>query len=284
MAITEGQIQIGSLVMGRGTDYHVLKTDIFSWPSNRANRRAAQTQSGWDFDAYDLFTGRVLDFDILINSANLLSAMRALSLAALTTEENGFINLDVWLPHDTKARRAIGRTRNIAFPSFDRKIYSRSTECVFTFETELACLVSTNEKTASVGLPTTAGGHVYPATYPRLYGDTGEGGFINPANDGDFPFEPTFRINGPVTNPRITHQDLDRKLEFNITIADGSYLEVNVRDAEVLLNGTASRYGTLTNDSEWFPIMPGTNSLYYGASAFEAGSSLVVTWRDGFLV
>jgi hypothetical protein len=51
----------------------------------------------------------------------------------------------------------------------------------------------------------------------------------------------------------------------------------------VVLNGTASRYSTLTTDSTWWEIAPGTVNVRYAADTFDPASLLTLVWSSAWI-
>lgn len=133
----------------------------------------------------------------------------------------------------------------------------------------------------SVGAGTQSVGRTYPRDYDtdtdnlREYGLLGSPNAFRLVNEGNYPSPPFFRITGPVTNPRIEHIETGEKLEFVLTLQDGEYLDVNVKEKTVLLNGAVSRRGSMTFNSEWFYLPPGTNSLRYTTLSSPGDLSIV---------
>jgi hypothetical protein len=94
-------------------------------------------------------------------------------------------------------------------------------------------------------------------------------------NSGTRRAEWTATIPGPVEDPRITHVGEGAHLEFVIDIAAGDELIVDSATRTVLLNGTSNRYSTLTPDSDWFTLPPGSNELGYSADVGTSTISIV---------
>lgn len=110
--------------------------------------------------------------------------------------------------------------------------------------------------------------------------------------DGNAKTYPTLRLYGPAVTPRIENAaDLNvagepKRLTFDITVADGDYLEVDVRNRTVLLNGRAdkSRYYTLDfTESEWWTLLPGLNQIRYFPVSYSGSTRAVILYRSTFL-
>lgn len=130
---------------------------------------------------------------------------------------------------------------------------------------------SVDSLTGSTGLPSTSStGRTYPRTYPRVYGGATPGGpgsvFLQQA--GDFDETPAVIVfYGPVISPQVAHPQTDRQLTFGLTVGQGESLVVDLAAETALLNGTASRVGTISPGSAWFMLTPGSNELQFRGQA-----------------
>ena len=131
-------------------------------------------------------------------------------------------------------------------------------------------------------LPTAGGGLEFDATFDLIFGDVAEGGAIYANNEGNWPADLLIRIDGPATNPRVENVTTGETLEMDFTLEAGDYLVFDTAERTVLLNGTASRYSYLTNDSSWFRLQPGSNEISFRATTSSA-ATLTVAWRSAWL-
>lgn len=106
---------------------------------------------------------------------------------------------------------------------------------------------------------------------------------VEAINLGTYPTGAIMRINGPVVNPTITDIELDSDLSFVITVADGDYLEIDLLNRGVLLNGVTNRRATMLIGSRWFMLQPGTNTLVLDADSMGSGATLEVDFRSAWL-
>jgi hypothetical protein len=97
-------------------------------------------------------------------------------------------------------------------------------------------------------------------------------------NRGTLLAQPTMYIYGPISSPQLIHSDGDT-LSFNISLVDGDYLVVNMKDKQVLLNGTANRFHTARGT--FFGFTPGNNTVrILGGASEGAGARITAQWRD----
>jgi tail protein len=83
---------------------------------------------------------------------------------------------------------------------------------------------------------------------------------------------------GPATNPQLANLETGELLKLNLAIADGDYIEVDVGEETVLLNGTATRITNLDPTSTFFTLGPGTTRLQFIADATGEQTRAMIEW------
>ena len=131
-------------------------------------------------------------------------------------------------------------------------------------------------------LPTTGGGMEFDETPPITFGAVSTGGLFTCTNAGTFTTWPVIKLTGPVTDPRVTNVTTGQTLELDLTVDAADHVVIDTGARTILLNGTASRYSSLTAGSDWWGLGPGDNELRYEASTTTA-SNITVTWRSAWL-
>lgn len=100
---------------------------------------------------------------------------------------------------------------------------------------------------------------------------------------GSAPVFLTVDIYGPCTNPKLFCLTTQQTLRFNLTLAAGDYLHVDMANSKAYLNGdpTQSRYGQLDfTVSSWWQLQPAaTSQIGFYPDTAGANSQAVVTWR-----
>jgi hypothetical protein len=114
----------------------------------------------------------------------------------------------------------------------------------------------------------------------RRYGPAGALGNLFLDLTGNAPIRPRFLIEGPCERPAIIAADQNRRLIFDITLAPGDLLGVDVDTHSVLLNDLANRRFVLTADSAWFDLHPGMNVLQYRPA--DNGGRITVYYANGW--
>jgi len=94
------------------------------------------------------------------------------------------------------------------------------------------------------------------------------------------PTWPTFRVNGPVTNPYLENITTGEFLYITYTLGVGEWLDIDFKDKTVLLNGESSRY--YTKSGTWWMLQPGDNNVRLGGTT-TGSPSATVSWRDAWL-
>lgn len=274
-------IQIGSLLLGPGTDYILHSVEGFGVPGVRSSDQERPQDHGIYLGA-DYLTNRVLTLEATVRGdspAAAVANMDTLLDAWRTPTPTGRQPLRVKVP-GKPVLYINGRPRRAALKT-DR-ILGRRVGATLEYVSESPAWLADAISSISLTLPDPTAGRTYPRVYPLAYGTSTSGSYLV-TNTGNFPAFPTGRITGPVSNPRLENITAGQVLQFNIALADGDYLDLDWAERTVLLNGTASRYYTLTANSAWWPIAPGQNEVRYIANTFQPGSTTVLWWRAAWL-
>ena len=133
----------------------------------------------------------------------------------------------------------------------------------------------------------------YPVTYPKAYGAGGSGAGTVVVNAGDWETWPTLKINGPtsgtITDPILENVTTGKKLELNanggVSITTGQQLIIETHPAlrSIKFSTGASRYGKLSDASEFWPLQPGNNELRFRASGTTTGATCGVEHRSAWI-
>ncbi len=112
-------------------------------------------------------------------------------------------------------------------------------------------------------------------------GSTSTAGAVTLTNTGNRETGAQLVITGPVTDPAVVHDGTGNRLQFDIDLATGETLVIDLRNRTVLLNGTTNRRGKMLGTSRWFKLSPGSNSIrFLGTSA--GTPTLGVTFRPAY--
>lgn len=141
-------------------------------------------------------------------------------------------------------------------------------------------IYGTTQRQAFTGPGMTIGGHGFPHGFPHGFG-IATSGTVAVTNDGNTAAPWSATLTGPLTSPRLRLLDLDGELALSgFELAEGQTLELDSLNRTVLLDGTASRYGSLTS-RDWFDIPAGGATI--GFSASSGTGTLSMAWRDTWL-
>lgn len=154
-------------------------------------------------------------------------------------------------------------------------------------------IYSATAQTLEVEPFTSAGGFSWPARWPISWGGGGSGGGAVLVLGGDWESWARYTISGPssgtLTNPIIEGVTQGERLAFNanggVAITAGQTFVVESHPARRTARFAtgASRYGRLSDDSEWFPLQPGSNEIRFRASGDTAGATLTVEARSAWI-
>lgn len=99
-------------------------------------------------------------------------------------------------------------------------------------------------------------------------------------NSGNEITDPVFKIYGPFATATITN--LANSYAFDITgaVADGHYLEVDMLNRTVELDGLTSAFDDF--DGDFFGLEPGANTLQFSYTTGGANTNLITNWRHAY--
>lgn len=282
MALADYALAIGGLTLGPNTNYIIHSITGFGAPIGRTADAVRPRWHG-ETPGSDYLEGRTITIDMTIRGSS--SADAVANLDAL---------LAVWQPITTPAttvplsykfpgqaeREFHGRPRRI--DAATDRIITNSIPVVLEYRATDPLQYATTITSNSVGLITASTGRTYPRTYNLSYGG-GTTASLTMTNSGTFATRPTFRITGPALNPVIENVTTGESLSFSIDIAASDYLDIDTDARTVLLNGTASRYSTLSTGSTFFDLNPGATQLRFRADTYNATATLTCTFQSAWL-
>lgn len=292
MAITQrGQIDWGGITVGEGTAYPIVEVDgIVGLPDVRTvDADIPRRHGAWSGE--DLYGGRTIRIDIGVDGdiadyAAYNETVRALRAACQARDSETPLTHSLFGDGD-EMRQAWVRPRraDIRWDTDAQLGAGRATVDLFAPDPRW---YSPTETTLTLEVSDATGGLSFPAVFPLDFG--GSGGGINAAtitNSGDFDSPPALRIWGPCVHPRLLRvagSDEDW-LEIAETIETGHWIDVDMFYREVLYDGVASRYGSVTAGSVFWTLQPGANTVAYftGDAAASPGSTVRVAYRSAWI-
>lgn len=136
--------------------------------------------------------------------------------------------------------------------------------------------------TVTGSIQTATTGRAYNRAYNYGYGGTtGTSGGVVANNTGNKPTPALIRIYN-VTNPELVNDATGQRLKYTIALNDPNYLEIELRNKTVLLNGTANRRGSQVGTSQWFLLQPGSNSIRLLGAAGIGTPQVTVSFRPAY--
>lgn len=139
--------------------------------------------------------------------------------------------------------------------------------------------------TTGAALSVAAGGDTFPDIFPDTFTPSG-GGIATPVNAGNRRTPPIFRVYGACTNPQLLNVDTGERIVLSnngVTVNAGDYLEVDVAERTVTLNGTANYQNTVTSASTtWWELPSGTTNVRLLADTFNGSARVDVIHRSAY--
>lgn len=254
---------------------------VLGWHDAPAPRSNVVDRDGSDgvFDGPTYLPGRVITIDGWVESLDqfsLLQAVRRLrSLLTASPRVATLVGIELDLTLQASVRRD-GQTlvtlQSPTWADYELLLYAPD-----------ATLYGQTLNHTTTGLYSGAAGRVYPLVYPMVYGALGNQGFATIVNAGNTTAYPTLTITAP-SNPLVNPQVRlvgGPLIRLGMTLTVGDSVVIDLAQQTIVLNGAASRYYTLTPDSAFFSIPPGTYQLLFTADS-GTGGQLDAAWRNPY--
>jgi phage-related protein len=167
-----------------------------------------------------------------------------------------------------------------------RAFITGTTDAVLSYKVASGRFLSTTVQDIFIPYSGVSTGRTYPLTYPRTYPAATGVNTANVLNSGTENTYPIVRLFGPMSSPKIANETTGLYLEFaGLTINAGDYIEINLAERTVQLNGQAgansNRRGSMTT-RQWWYLAPGYNSLRYSGSG-SIGAQGELLAQDAYL-
>lgn len=131
----------------------------------------------------------------------------------------------------------------------------------------------------TTGLPATTGGLTFPTLIPFLIPATSASGRVRLGYGGTSTPNAIVEFNGPVSKPGVRDSETGDHLWFDIELAAGETLTVDLRTRVTTLNGV-SRRGT--RRGQWINVRNGV-TLEFTAGTYNPDATMVVRTQEAWI-
>ena len=114
------------------------------------------------------------------------------------------------------------------------------------------------------------------------FGEKVVSGAISLTNPGGAPSPVSLRVDGPVVDPRIEHEQSGGVLELRIRLGVGHYVTFDSSTRQVLVDGRDPARGAVVRRG-WSDALPGPNTWRFTAGEYSAGARLSASFRGAYL-
>ena len=281
MALTAPyQWEYAGLVIGDDTDFEVLVVrGLDDLPEFRTSDTPRPSDHGL-FPGRDLAGERTVEIELEIGGVG-EAAFRANvdAFRAATVIRSEEAPLSFRLP-SLGDRRINCRPRRRAVP-VDVPYVLQVGSAIVQFVATDPRVYDDTETVLTITAATSGGGRTYDRVYNLTYAAGGTGGNLAATNAGNFPSRPLLTVTGPSNTPRIENVTSGQFLQVNLVVAAGEFLEIDTDARTVMLNGTASRYSSLSPGSAWWELAAGDNSLLFTAA--DSVGTLEMRYRSAWI-
>lgn len=285
MTLSAFQFQYAGVLLGDTTPYNVIKVQGLKDlpPFRTADQDRGRDHGQWIGNNYAAGRSVIVDMEVTSQDgtdATFWGNVASLdSATALTQTESPLVFL---LPGMSGQRRINARPRRRVMPVDMPYQFHVAAASVEFYATDPRIYDDTlTQFTIPVGVP--ASGLSFNATPNFTFGTGGTTGVVNAVNAGNIATRPVVVISGPVDNPTIENTTAGLHLTFSLSLLSTDTLTVDLDAKSVLLNGTGSRRSTMTTDSRWWELAPGTSQVTYRANTVQVGSTALLSFRSAWL-
>ncbi|RYZ31919.1 MAG: hypothetical protein EOP01_02340, partial [Propionibacteriaceae bacterium] len=190
----------------------------------------------------------------------------------------------VWREDDGVSRRVVLRGDSAPLV-FDRAPAGASVKVLLTFVAPNGVLELLTPTTASVSaVASPGGGRGFPVRLPFGFPRTSTFNTTTVTNTGTEAAPPLLKLWGPCTGPVLLNLTTGERVSLpGLTLTPQQYVEVNVENATLRLNGRATE--SLYAYQEWGVssfgyLAPGVNLLRYSPALWSAGAHCDVEFRE----
>jgi hypothetical protein len=268
LVVADYQYEYSGLLMGSGTPYIMEKVEgLYSLPDLRSRDSDRQDEHGV-YPGVDLLSSRRILLRVALNEVDATEVESLLANAGRAfrpgTVEESFV---FQRPAQGGKRFVLAKTKR---RSFDAEVDWKYTRGKGRGTVELQAsdprIYSLTLKSAQVAMAS----------------GTSAAGDLVVTNEGDFDTWATITIGGPTVDPRIQNADDDaREIKLQVTFTTET-LVIDLKRKTVTVDGV-DRYDVVRNDSQWWKIQPGTNTIKYNRTGTTGSSLLVVEHRDTWI-
>lgn len=142
----------------------------------------------------------------------------------------------------------------------------------------------------TTGLPKTEGGMTFPYTFGGLDGSPSSwlwneqvvSGCVNLSNVGTAPSPVMIRIDGPVSDPQVSHVGSGHVMAFDMSLGAGHYVTMNGMTREILVDGMDPARGRVIR-REWSQAEPGMNGWAFSAGEYSDTARMTVSFYPAYM-
>lgn len=134
------------------------------------------------------------------------------------------------------------------------------------------------EQSATINRVADNGGYVTPYILPVVW-DSG-GAPTTVANTGNANYYPVITLNNQGLNPTLTNLTTGETFALELGMQSGDVVVIDMYNRTVTLNGS-DILGNVTEDSIWWALMVGDNSIMLETDTAADPITATLTWRNG---
>jgi Phage-related protein len=163
-------------------------------------------------------------------------------------------------------------------------LYPEGSDFAISLQSDDPFFYSTTEYNVQTGTPNTVpNGFTFNFSFNFSFGGGSTASAVVIPNLGNTLAYPIVDIYGPCTNPGIANGT--RKLVFNgLSLGSNEYVEIDFAKRTAITNTGGSAYSLLDDNSQWWVLDPGNNTVTYSAFSASSPSLARIRWRNAYFL
>jgi hypothetical protein len=244
---------------------------------SRPSRHGSLNDSRYTEGRLIVLDGRALSTS---SFAEATSEFRMIASAALETLDEG-ASLLKWTEDGGLALQALVKLHGELDPPVEVGPNILAYQAQFLAEDPRAYSQTLSTSTGGT-LSAAPGGWAWPETPPIVF-SISAGGTTAVNNQGNRPTPPVFRVYGACVNPQILLLGTTSRIALTGTVSAGNYLEIDVQNRSITLNGTSPALNFLdAANTTWFDLPKGTSTIQLLAPTFDTVARCDVLYRSAY--
>jgi hypothetical protein len=293
-ALTDLQMEIGGVVIGRGTQVRITEVSGLGRPPLRDSSDEDNPTDDGTLPGLDYYDARTVKIDCAVRIPGDAAACRAVVEQLQASADEASVRLVGGATEEFRVQWPGGITKTLrgrmtlCDPTWAQIVFGW-VPLDLEFRATDPRFYGDEDHSITMGLGYVPGGGFSAPIVAPIVVSSGGGSTARPGwltNEGDAPTWPVFTVAGPCSNPVITDVQSGRTIALSGTIPTGRTVTIDTRPGSrsVTWDGGGNAAGLLTAQAriDLMQLPAGTSEIRWNAVDLTNTARLSVVWRDAY--